>query len=119
MNIRNNKKPLGWEEVYELVSSVKGLQEIENWLNAKRGVAVWVSQDLSSAGRLMFTPGDAADSKPHWSMALVEVVYEPKRFKYILQQEAFSKPKEKGWTYDRRHGFWWKEAPWDGVRTSP
>lgn len=38
------------------------------WIDAGRGIQVWESQDLSTAGRQMFTPGDV-DVKPHWSMA--------------------------------------------------
>lgn len=64
--------PLGWKPVYEIVCKDKEQADkvVSDWF--KRGIHVWTSADLSSAGRMSFTPLDAAGAtadspaSPHW-----------------------------------------------------
>lgn len=76
--------PLGWEPIYTVAQYEDiELEKVRLWLRTGRGVAVWVSHDLSTAGRAMYTPGDSAMSKPHWSMVLVDIIADSKRLKFV------------------------------------
>lgn len=66
--------PLGWEPVYTI--TCKDIEQAktvhEDWF--KRGIHVWASHDLSSAGRMAYTPVVVEnmqpvvmqDQSPHW-----------------------------------------------------
>jgi len=64
--------------------------KVRSWLENGRGINVWISQELSSAGRTMYTPGDRND-KPHWSMELDETVRDPARIEIIDEEEVARK----------------------------
>lgn len=116
--------PLGWEPVYTVyVSNVDVKNQLLGWLAAKRGVACWISHDLSSAGRRSFTPGDG--TSPHWQYTgnPIEIVHDPARFKFVLCKSQHDKPPKeelkkvvlidynyvKLWKYSRRQQMWFKE----------
>lgn len=60
--------PLGWKPVYDIVCTDKEKAEevISSWF--KRGIHVWASHVLSSAGRKAFTPIEDGEEpgSPHW-----------------------------------------------------
>lgn len=62
--IRQIDPPIGWAAVYDIVANTeeKATRVAECWF--KRGIHVWASHDLSSAGQRAFTPVDTSDPKP-------------------------------------------------------
>lgn len=77
--------PLGWERVYQVVNAdIKEINKVRSWLLSGSGVAVWVSHDLGTAGRRMFTRGDADHNlSPHWSMRIADIVTDPARIELM------------------------------------
>lgn len=60
--------PLGWKPVYTITCKDhdQALRVRHEWF--KRGIHVWASHDLSSAGRMAYTPVEEATEgcSPHW-----------------------------------------------------
>lgn len=60
--------PLGWHSTYDIYAGNKTCADliISDWFG--RGIAVWASHDLSSAGRMAFTPltDGKPNGSPHW-----------------------------------------------------
>lgn len=106
--------PLGWQETYDvIVTSYEESDKVKTWFRDRGGVAVFTSLDLSCAGRMMYTPGDKSEHKPHWSMGFVEVVTDPTRIKFYLEISRDDKPTEKekrtaGWKYDKHRKDWYR-----------
>ena len=79
--------PIGWKPVYTVTCKDhdQALKVRHEWF--KRGIHVWASHDLSSAGRMAFTPvkdnSDAAS--PHWQYTgnPVETILAPDCEKYF------------------------------------
>lgn len=123
--------PIGYEDIYTVgVTSVAEAEKVWSWLSAGRGIACWLSEDLSCAGRRMFTPGITGDGetvtkedrsfRPHWSMGLVEVVNDPKRFKFEIVHSVYTKPDnvtraewlKQGWKRDKGNRDWYRVEAW-------
>jgi len=105
--------PLGFQEEYSICVTEKTEAAVREWMKSRGGIAVWVSHDLSTPGRYMYTPGDRSNDKPHWSMGLVEVVTNPKRIKLMREEVRHDKPSPKEWTlwkYDKRNRLWWRHV---------
>jgi hypothetical protein len=110
--------PFGWEEIYDVVvPDVEKAKMVQSWMVGRGGISVWTCQDLSQAGRTMYTPGDKKDEKPHWSMGFVEVVTDPKRIRIMLTETSSEKKdqrdKDNGWRYDRGMREWIRLVPWE------
>lgn len=116
--------PIGWEPIVKIYADPENIQKIRDWKDV--GVNVWMSEDLSCAGRMSYTKGDAV-GKPHWSMGLIEHI-PPSDMKDRIElieviTEDCGKPDKKtrkqgdaeGWKYTYcRHTFTWsrsKEIP--------
>jgi len=87
--------PMYWSPVYDIHcegndrnTAYKKARNIMKWLMERGGVAVFGSQDLGSAGSMMYGPADTyledAAKKPHWSMGRVDIVTDPERITFIL-----------------------------------
>lgn len=75
------RQPLAWEPVYKI--SVDGQAEkekMESWLTDGHGIAIFRSAELGSC-RTSYVRGDAVQNgeKPHWSMELLETIYDKDR----------------------------------------
>jgi hypothetical protein len=105
--------PLCWEPEYTMTAgSVKEAEQLREWFHARGGIAIWASQALECAGRMLFTPGDRTD-KPHWSMELVEVVTDLARLKCevveVRVRSALGKnPSKDGWHWDKSRREWYR-----------
>lgn len=74
--------PTGWEPKYTIhAKNADEIAKMKDWLESGRGIKVWQSQDLSCAGRQVFTPGDV--EQVHWSMGSLEVIHDPDRIKFV------------------------------------
>lgn len=106
------EKPLYWEPVYSVyVADREQGEKVLSWLREGRGVKVWGSQDLGTAGRTFYTPGDA--NKPHWSVAGVEIVHDPDRIKVLL---VVKHPVPTGEPTGVVHADDWKKAKAEAVK---
>jgi|GEM_PF-3053040 len=106
------KKPLYWEPQYTIyVKDREQGEQVLSWLREGRGVKVWGSQDLSTAGRTFYTPGDA--DKPHWSVEGVEIVHDPDRIKVLL---VVKHPVPTGEPTGVVHADDWKKAKAEAVK---
>lgn len=110
----NLQKPICWQERYEMTGQDQDqAQKMVDWLETRGGISVWACEDLSQAGRLMFTPGDRSTEKPHWSMGLVEVVTDRQRCNIGYEVLRLEKPPitEKFlWTKVRGENEWYRRV---------
>lgn len=107
--------PIGWQKLYDVVVSSESRKKILLWAATGRGVAVWVSHDLSSAGKQMFTPGDK-DRPPHYAMYRVEVLPDASRLSFFVEEATHKKPfraeKDRGdWKWDASARIWYRQIP--------
>jgi hypothetical protein len=106
--------PLGYQDVYEVcVPKAEDAEKMLGWVKDRGGVIAWTSLDLGTAGRFTYTPADAGENKPHWSMGIVETVKAASRLKFLISETVYEKPKDRGWSYDRRGRCWWRETPYN------
>ncbi len=122
--VEDLQKPIGFEEVYTvIVKDGFEASKVHSWLSTRGGIAVWTCLDLSCAGRTMFAPGTydgkVTDEtmKPHWSYGLVEIVDNPKRIEIQIEETTHTKPKDKGWTWDKHYREWYRRVPWSHNET--
>jgi len=137
--MENEKKPIGWQERYKMVTQDMGqlngaMDKVKKWVADGRGIAVWVNVDLtggpnhSNCGHITFTPGDCG--KPHWAYELVERLADTRRIDFYRQEIIMDKPiskmkaadqrkmKIEGWEYDKRRREWWRDV-WVGEPNLP
>ncbi len=124
VNFDDLQPPLGFQDVYEItVPSAEQAARTWSWLKERGGVTVWTCLDLSSAGRMMYTPATVEpggalrtpEQKPHWSMGFVETVTDPTRIKLLVEIQADKKPDPKErhkWHYDKSLRQWWRTEEW-------
>ena len=62
------QKPIGWQPIYTITcKDIEQAHKVrDDWFD--RGIHVWASHDLSSAGRMAYTPitEDEGPGSPHW-----------------------------------------------------
>ncbi len=109
--------PWGWSEKYTaVVHSVEIAKRMHSWLKERDGIIVWMSLDLSGAGRQMFSPAITSDGvevtpdmPPHWSMGFVEKVADPDRIIIMIETELSGKPADRtGCVYSKSSKRWYK-----------
>jgi hypothetical protein len=99
-----------------LSTTYENILKIRGWLKQGRGLNIWVSQDLSTPGRYMYTPGDVKN-KPHWSVVLVERLDTDERVEFFVHEVEYGKPKEAtdtsepAWFYSPQESCWRRDWP--------